>query len=140
MQTNQIKQFLYTIVTSSAHKTRFLTDQFIPKYLFLRQIRIMISNVVEARCGQTHLGTCFVISHRLDTSRHFLANLFVILDQISHLNYTDCFGDKDFALDSNDNLQTLSKLFLPHQLLYTWTRITNFVLPMVPANKSLDTF
>ena len=76
----------------------------------------------------------------LAASRHFLATFLVILDQIWHLNFTDCFGGKGFALDSNNDLQTLSKHFLPHWVLYTWTRIANFVPPMLPANKSLSTF
>ena len=74
------------------------------------------------------LSTCFLLSHRLDASRHVLANLLVISDDIWHLNFTDCFGDKGFALGLNNGLQTLSKSIFPFPLLlgtlYTRARFT----------------
>ena len=44
----------------------------------------------------------------LDASRHFLVNFLVIFDYIWHLDFTDCFGDKGFALYFNNSLQTFS--------------------------------
>ena len=86
---------------------------------------LILSVGVEARRGQTHLGTYFSTQSRLDASRHLLANFLVILDHTLHLNFTDCFGE-GLALDLNRGLQTLSKpfLFLSHQIPYTRMRIT----------------
>ena len=71
----------------------------------------------------SHIHTSDVVEAqvRLDASRQFLANFLVILNHIEHLNFTDCFGGVGFALDLNNDLQTLSKLFFffPHQVLYT---------------------
>ena len=68
----------------------------------------------------------FLLSHRLETSRRLLANFLVILDDILHLNFTDCFGGEGLALDSDNSLQILSKPFLSlsHYIPCTRTRIT----------------
>ena len=61
----------------------------------------------------------FLLGHRLDASRHFFANLLVILHHV-------CFQGKGFALDPNNGLQTFSKPFLlalSRQASYTQTRI-----------------
>ena len=55
-----------------------------------------------------HLGTYFLLNHRLDASRHFLADLLAIWDYILHLNFTDCFAVKGLALDFNIGLQIFS--------------------------------
>ena len=47
----------------------------------------MNSDVAE----ETHLGTYFLLCHRLDASRHFLANLLAISNHVWHLNVADCF-------------------------------------------------
>ena len=93
----------------------------------LQQYPAMQWRLDVSRHDQTHLGTYFLLSLKLDASRHFLANILLILDHILHLNFTDCFGGKGFALDANNGSQTLSKPFLVlcYQVLYTWTRITN---------------
>ena len=52
-----------------------------------------------------------MLSHRLDASRHFLANFLVISGRILNLNFTNYFGGKGFALDPNKGLQTLTKSF-----------------------------
>ena len=66
-----------------------------------------------------------LLSHRLNASKHFSANLLVIQNYIRLLNPTDCFGGEFFALDPNNNLQILSKpfLFLSHQVVFTRTHI-----------------
>ena len=71
----------------------------------------------------------FLLIHKLDASRHFLANFLVILDHIIHLKFTDCFAGKGLALDSNNDLQILSKplLFLSQQVPYTRTDIANAI-------------
>ena len=43
----------------------------------------------------------------------------MILNRIWHLNFTDCFSGKGFALNFNNDLQTLSKPFLFSLLLDT---------------------
>ena len=67
----------------------------------------------------------FVLSHRLDSSRHFSANFFVISNRIRLLNSTDCFRGECFALDSNNSVQIFSKplAFLSHQVFFTQTHI-----------------
>ena len=67
----------------------------------------------------------FLVSHRLDTSRHLVAIFLVTLDHIQHLSFTECFGGKCFVFDFNNGSQTLSKTFLvfPRQVSYTRTRI-----------------
>ena len=62
----------------------------------------------------------FLLSRRLNASRHFLANFLVVVDYFLHLNFTDCFGGKGLALDSNNDLQILFKplLLLSHQVSY----------------------
>ena len=86
----------------------------------------------------------FLSCHRLDVSRHFLANFLVISDYIRLLNSTDCFGGKDFALDPNNSLQTLSKLFpfalslgTLHSSVYR--TYMGCISPMSPVKKSLGT-
>ena len=90
------------------------------------------------------LSTSDVVEARLDPPRHFLVNLLVFSAHILLLNFTDCFGSKVFALDSNNSLQTLSKplLFLSHLVPYTRKRITlaNAVSPISPVKKSLGAF
>ena len=67
----------------------------------------------------------FLLCHRLDASRHFLANFLVISNHIRHLSFTDCFEGEGLASDPNNCLQTLSKPFLafPRKLPYTRTGI-----------------
>ena len=75
------------------------------------------SNVIETRRGQMH-------------QRSFLANFSVISDYILHLNFTDCFGEGGFALDSNHGLQTLSKpLLLFSNYTRTHIALANLVYP-----------
>ena len=66
--------------------------------IFLNFVQeIKASDVVEARCGQRHLGTYFLVSHKLDAFRHLFANFLVISGHIWHLNFTHCFGEKRFC-------------------------------------------
>ena len=89
-------------------------------------------------------GNYFLISYRLDASRHFLAHLFAILNHFWHLNFTDCLGSECFALEFNNSLQALSKPFLflsqyvPHTLMHI--TLAKVVSPTPPAKKSLGTF
>ena len=64
------------------------------------------NDVVEAR----HL---IFLCHRLDASRHLLANLLAISNYIRLSNFTDCFGGEGLALDPNNGLQAIPKPFLP---------------------------
>ena len=84
----------------------------------------------------------FLLSHKLDASRHFLANFFAVSNHFWHLNFTDCLGGEGFALDSNYTLQALSKPFLFLSQYVPQTRITlaQAVSPTPPAKKSLGTF
>ena len=104
----------------------------------------IISDLVEARRGQTHLGTyfstqsqarriqalIFLLSHRLDASRHFSANFLIISDYIRLLNSTDCFGDECFALNPNNSLQIISK---PLVFLSYWVSLTRTHIPLASA-------
>ena len=72
-------------------------------YMFIR------SEVVEVRRGQTHLGTYFSAQSQARRIQARCSKFFSIL---GHLNFTDCFGGKGFALDLSNGLQALSKPFL----------------------------
>ena len=90
---------------------------------------VLTHTVMQWRLGVARRiqALIFLLSHRLEPSRHFLANFLVISDHIWHLNITDCFRGKGLAFDLNNSLQTLFKpsLFLSHQVPYTQTRLTN---------------
>ena len=53
----------------------------------------------------------FLLSHRLDASRHFLAIFIVIFDHIGHLNFTDGFEGEGFALEPNSRLTNSFQTF-----------------------------
>ena len=59
----------------------------------------LISDVVKARRGQTHLGTylSYYVTGQKQASRHFLTNFLVISNRIQHSNFTDCFGGDSLA-------------------------------------------
>ena len=67
----------------------------------------------------------FLVSHRLDATRHFVAIFLVTLDHIQHLSFTECCEGKGYVFDSSNGLKTLSKTFFvfPRQVSYTRTRI-----------------
>ena len=73
-------------------------------------VNVVIYTVMQWRLGAARCiqALIFLFSHRLDASRHFLANFLVIFDHIRHLSFTECFGGKGVALDYNNDLQTLS--------------------------------
>ena len=64
-------------------------------------------------CSDIVVALIFLLSHRLDTSKHFLANFLVISNHMWHLNFTDYFGNKGFTWDSNNGLQTLLNKSFP---------------------------
>ena len=69
----------------------------------------VIETVMQWRLGAArHTQALFLLSHMLDASLHFLADFLVISAHILHLNFTDFFEDKGYALDPNNSLQTLS--------------------------------
>ena len=82
----------------------------------------MLSDVVEARRGQTHLGTYFSTQSQ---ARRIQALLSRFLSNFEHLNFTVCFEGEGLALDPNIGQQTISKpfLFLSRQVPYTRTCI-----------------
>ena len=63
------------------------------------------TTVMQWRLGVTRRiqALLFLLSRRLDTSRHSLVNFLVISGHIWHLNFTDCFGG-GFALDFKNDL------------------------------------
>ena len=60
---------------------------------------VPIQSVMEWRLDSARLiqALIFLLRQRLDASRHFLANFLVILDDILHLNFTDCFWRQRFC-------------------------------------------
>ena len=90
-------KFFNGVHVSTAQKFQ-LSPKWPFQELMLNIFSTKSSDVVEARRGNTHLGTYFLLlSHRLDASRHFLAYFLVISDHVWHLNFTDCFGGKRFS-------------------------------------------
>ena len=106
-------------------------DSFSIERQFLKLVNIFSLSATKAvmwwRLGMARRiqALIFLLSHRLDTSRHFSANFLVILDHIRLLSSTDCFGGKCFALNPNNSLQILSKplVFLSYQVFFTRTHI-----------------
>ena len=79
----------------------------------------------------------FLLSYRLDASRHFLANFLVTLDYIYILTSTDCLGAEGFALDPSIvyELSPNFSFFSRNKYLKLGS-----VSPMHSAKKSLGTF
>ena len=88
------------------------------------QWRLGLARRIQAQLDA--ISSYFILSYRLDASKHFLENFLVISDRFWHKNFTDCFGGESFALDSNDGLQIFTKpfLFFSHQVPNTRTCIT----------------
>ena len=93
-----------------------------------------VSDVVEARLSQKHLGNYLSTQSQTRRCMQALGKFFS--------NFGHCFEVLGFALDPNNGLQTLSKTFLYYKVPYTRKRIAieYAVSPMLPAKKSLGTF
>ena len=97
----------------------------------------MSVSVMQWRLGAARRiqALIFLLSHRLDASRHFLANFSVILDHIWHLNFTDCFGGKSFTLDSDNGLHTNPLQIFPFPLSLGTFTLKCVSHPTHPSNK-----